>query len=108
MVAIATIRTIRIAETSYNITHEGEYGTVQQLVDAGLLDSRYAADKPLKDYAITLKVNPKAEGAASFSCNLDPEKNGEHTGRHFYVDSTTDGIHVNESQPATATDKLLE
>src|SRR5690242_11417839 len=71
MVAIATIRTIRIAETSYNITHEGEYGTVQQLVDAGLLDSRYAADKPLKDYAITLKVNPKAEGAASFSCNLD-------------------------------------
>ena len=105
-VAIASIRTISLAETTYSLSHEGEYATIQQLVDAGLLDARYSKEKPLKDYVITLNVTPKAAGAAtgSYSCNVDPDK----TGRHLYVDSGTQGIHVNDTQSATATDKLIE
>ena len=108
-VAIASIRTISIAETTYGLSHEGEYATLHQLVDAGLLDARYASEKPLKDYVITLNVTPKAAGAAtgSYSCNVDPDKTGER-GRHLYVDSSANGIHVNDTQPATGADKLLE
>jgi len=107
-VALAAIRTISIAEVSYNLTH-GDYATLQQLVDAGLLDSRFSKERPLKDYVITLNLTPKAgAGQASYTCNLDPDRNGERVGRHFYVESGTDGIHVNDSQAASATDKLIE
>jgi hypothetical protein len=108
--AIALIRTIAIAERTYSLSNEGEYATLPQLVDSGFLDARYAGEKPLRDYVITLKVTPKAAGAAagSFSCNVDPDKTGERVGRHLYVDSSTDGIHVNDTQTATAADKLLE
>jgi hypothetical protein len=108
-VAITTIRTISTAEVSYNLTHEGDYATLQQLVDAGLLDSRFGKERPLKDYVITLKLTPKAgAGQGYYTCNLDPDRNGERVGRHFYVESGTDGIHVNDSQPASATDKVIE
>ena len=108
--AIALMRTISIAERTYSLSNDGEYATLQQLVDAGFLDARYTGEKPLKDYVITLKVIPKAAGAAegSYSCNMDPDKTGEHVGRHLYVDSLTTGIHINDTQPATATDKLIE
>ena len=105
--ALALIRTISMAEKTYSLSHEGEYATLQQLVDAGFLDARYAGAKPLKDYVITLRVTPGGP-AGSYSCNVDPDKVGERVGRHFYVESTTDGIHVNDSQPASATDKLIE
>jgi len=108
--AIALIRTISMAERTYSLSNDGEYATLQQLVTAGFIDAKYAGDKPLRDYVITLTVTPKAAGAVegSYSCNLDPDKSGEHVGRHLYVDSTTSGIHVNDTQPATAADKLIE
>lgn len=108
--AIALIRTISIAERTYSLSNDGEYATLQQLVDSGFLDKRYGGEKPLKDYVITLKVTPKAAGAAegSYSCNMDPDKTGEFVGRHFYVDSGIAGIHVNDSKPATAYDKFFD
>ena len=108
--AIALIRTISMAERTYSLSNDGQYATLQQLVTAGFIDAKYAGDKPLRDYVITLTVTPKAAGAVegSYSCNLDPDKVGEHVGRHLYVDSTTSGIHVNDTQPATASDKLIE
>lgn len=108
--AIALIRTISIAERTYSLSNDGEYATLKQLVDTGFLDARYGAEKPLRDYVITLKVTPKAPGAAegSYTCNMDPDKTGEIVGRHLYIDSTTSGIHINDSQPATATDKFID
>ena len=108
--AIALVRTISIAERTYSLSNDGEYATMQQLVDAGFLDARYGGDKPLKDYVITLKVTPKAAGAVegSYSCNADPDKTVERLGRHLYVDSTDSGIHVNDGQPANASDKLID
>jgi len=99
-----------MAERTYSLSNDGEYATLQQLVTAGFIDAKYAGDKPLRDYVITLTVTPKAAGAVegSYSCNLDPDKVGEHVGRHLYADSTTSGIHVNDTQPATASDKLIE
>ena len=108
--AIALIRTIAIAERTYSLSNDGEYATLKQLADSGFLDARYGGEKPLRDYVITLKVTPKAPGAAegSYTCNMDPDKTGEIVGRHLYIDSTTSGIHINDSQPATATDKFID
>lgn len=108
--ALALIRNIGIAERTYNLSNVGEYATLQQLVDGGFLDPRYAAEKPLKDYVVTLTVTPKNanEPTGSFSCNADPDKTGDRIGRHFYIDSSSDGIHVNDTQPASAADKVME
>lgn len=108
--ALTTLRAIALAQRTYSLTNSGEYGTLQQLADGGFLDVRYAGEQPVKDYIITLKVTPKAPGTAegSYACNADPKTTGERAGRHLYIDSTSDGIHVNDTQPASATDKIIQ
>ncbi len=102
--AIAALHSIAAAQRTYSITSGGNYGTFQQLVEAGQLDSRFNSNKPeLKDYVLTMDVSP-----ARFSCNADPIRTGPQSGRHFYTDSTSTEIHVNPSQPATATDGALQ
>lgn len=101
--AIAALHSIAAAQRTYSITSGGNYGTFQQLVEAGHLDSRFNSNKPeLKDYVLTMDVS-----AGRFSCNADPIRTGPQAGRHFYTDSTSAEIHVNPSQPATATDGAL-
>jgi hypothetical protein len=108
--AIAMLHAIAVAQQTYNISNEGEYGTLKQLTDGGFLDPRYASDKPVKDYVITLNVTPKQSGMpeGSYTCNADPEKPSERFGRHLYIDSTSGVIHVNLKQPATATDPAIQ
>jgi hypothetical protein len=102
--AIAALHSIAAAQRTYSISSGGNYGTFQQLVEAGQLDSRFNSNKPeLKDYVLTMDVSP-----SRFSCNADPIRTGPQAGRHFYIDSTSTEIHVNSSQPATATDGALQ
>ena len=108
--ALAALKAIALAERNYNITNAGEYGTLQQLTGASLLDKRFTSNKPVKDYVFTLNVIAKAPGGAdgSYTCNVDPEPSGPPGGKHFYVDSTSSDIHVNASQAATAADPILQ
>ena len=108
--AVAALKAIALAERSYNITNSGEYGTLQQLTQASLLDKRFTSNKPVKDYVFTLNVIAKAPGGAdgSYTCNVDPEPSGPPGGKHFYVDSTSSDIHVNANQAATAADPILQ
>jgi hypothetical protein len=108
--ALASLHAVALAERTYSVTNGGEYGTLKQLADGGLLDVRFAAEKPVKDYVITCNVTPKSSGASesSYSCNADPDRAGEREGRHLYIDSTSDGIHVNDTQPATVSDKVMQ
>ena len=108
--ALAALHNIALAEKTYTVTNNGDFATLKQLVDGNFLDARYAGDKPVKDYIITCNVTSKSSGSpeGSYSCNADPDRAGERVGRHLYIDSTTDGIHVNETQPATAADKVMQ
>ena len=108
--ALAALKAIALAERSYNITNAGEYGTLQQLTGASLLDKRFTSNKPVKDYIFTLNVIAKAPGGAdgSYTCNVDPEPSGPPGGKHFYVDSTSADIHVNANQAATVADPILQ
>jgi hypothetical protein len=109
--AIAALHTIAAAQRTYSLSSDGNYGTFQQLCQAGYLDSRFNSSKPeLKDYVLTMDVSQKSgnESPSRFSCNADPKRSGPQAGRHFYIDSTSLEIHVNPNQPATATDGGLQ
>jgi hypothetical protein len=108
-VAIAALRSISIAQQAYTVSNSGEYGTLKQLIDGGFLDARMASDKPVKDYVLTLKVTPKSADnpAGSYTCNADPDATVT-VGKHYYIDSSSNVIHVNETQPATSADKSIE
>ncbi len=109
--AIAALHTIATAQRSYAASSGGNYGTFQQLCDGGYLDSRFNSSKPqLKDYVLTMQVSQKSgsESQPFFSCNADPIRSGEQAGRHFYIDSSSPGTHVNPSKPATAEDGPLQ
>ena len=110
-VAIATLRSINTAQKTYSLSNGGSYGTFEELVQGGYLDTRFNSSKPVfKDYVLTIAVTPKPDGATegSYHCNADPQASGNRLGRHFYIDSTSAEIHFNETQPATAADQALQ
>lgn len=110
-VAITTLRSITVAQRAYSLTNDGNYGTFEQLVQGGYLDTRFNSSKPkIKDHVFSMTVNPKEPSAVEgfYSCNADPESAGERAGRHFYIDSSSPNIHVNATQTASASDEMLQ
>ena len=105
-VALSTLRSIDTAQKLYSVTHEGNYGTLPQLSEAGYLDSRFKQDKPLKDYLLTVNVKSASDGGPSYSCVADPE--ADRPGRHFYIDSSSGTIHVNPTQRASPSDPTIQ
>ena len=101
--AIAALRNISTAERTYSVSNNGEYGTLQQLTEAGLLDERFNSPRPLRDYVLPLNVTP-----GSFAGNADPDTTRQLQGRHLYIDSTSGVIHINDSQPASNSDPALQ
>jgi Tfp pilus assembly protein PilE len=109
-VVLSNLRSIMTAENAYNINN-GSYGTFEQLTDGGFLDARFKGNRPsLSQYSYTMTVNEKSADAstASYSCNADPERTGDRAGRHFYIDSNSNNVHVNATQPASATDEIFK
>lgn len=108
--ALTTLKAIALAQRTYSITNNGEFGTLKQLVDGGFIDARFGVEKPVKDYVITVTVTPKASGApeGSYTVTADPEKSGDRAGRHLYMDNTSASIHFNETQTATAADPVMQ
>ena len=109
-VVLSNLRSIIVAENAYNVSN-GSYGTFEQLTSGGYLDARFKGDRPsLNEYSYTIAVSEKSPstGVASFTCNADPERSGDRAGRHFYIDSTSNDIHVNPTQPASATDEIIK
>ena len=108
--AFGAMRTIAVAQRTYSMSNNNEYGTFQQLNEAGYLDSRFSSSNPqIKNYVLTMTVNPKSGDASEgfFSCNADPAGSGAQ-GRHLYIDSTSPEVHVNPNQPATVNDPIFQ
>ena len=109
-VALSNLRSIMVAENAYNVS-AGSYGTFEQLTSGGYLDARFKGERPsLSGFSYTITVPEKSEnaGTASYTCNADPERTGDRAGRHYYVDSTSNDIHVNATRPASATDETIK
>ncbi|HEY2971703.1 MAG TPA: hypothetical protein VGJ48_04265 [Pyrinomonadaceae bacterium] len=109
--ATAALHTIAVAQQMYSASNGDDFGTFQQLCEAGYLDSRFNSGKPaIKDYVLTMEVTPKSGGQAQgfYSCNADPIRTGPQAGRYFYIDSTSSGLHVNPNEPATVKDPIAQ
>jgi len=103
--AIQALRTIATAQQELKATR-GVYGSFDALTQAGLLDARFAGSTPnLKGYRFNLNVTD-----ADFSVNADPQTTEAQPttgGRHFYLASADNSIHVNPTQAASKNDPVL-
>ncbi|HEY0546956.1 MAG TPA: hypothetical protein VGC91_16380 [Pyrinomonadaceae bacterium] len=112
--AIGALRTVASAESTYSASHDGDYGTLAQLVESGQLDARFGGSSPIVGgYVLTMRVSPQDTAGgrpASYAVNADPQQNVAEasTGnRHFCLDSSDGAIHVNAKQTASASDPPL-
>jgi len=80
--AVASTRTITTAEVTYLSSSGGSYGTISQLVSAGLLDSGFNGTKGGYTYSVTTNGMDYTIGAAPASTN---------NGRYGYY-SVPDGV----------------
>jgi type II secretory pathway pseudopilin PulG len=108
--AVKTLRTIAEQQMLYYNAHQrSTFGTFEEMLKENLLDTRFSGGTPVVDgYVYTMKVIPKSTTAQpGYTINADPqitEGVGATGKNHYYVDSDTNTIHVNDAQPATATD----
>jgi hypothetical protein len=103
--AIQTLRTIASAQTQAKAMRNS-YENFDTLVQLGFLDQRLAGANPnLRGYRFSITAN-----ANEFSVTADPQPTANAPvtgGRHLYLDSTDNVIHVNASQSATRQDPSL-
>lgn len=104
--ATTALRAIAIAQQTFAVTNGGNYGTFPQLSSGGYLDERFNSEKPtIKDYLMTMEVGSGTAGPY-YRCYADPVRPGPQAGRHFYMDSTSNALHVNNTQTASKDDPI--
>ena len=102
--ALMALKTIYAGQQAYALSNGGAYGTFPQLCAGGHLDERFNSNSPqVKDYVLTMEVSGN-----SYRIKADPAGAGEQAGRHFYMDSSSPLVRVNATQPATASDPLMQ
>lgn len=108
--AIKTLRSIAEQQMLYYNGHQRtSFGTFDEMLKENLLDTRFSGTTPVVDgYVYNMKVIPKSTAQqAGYTVNADPQvaEGVSATGKnHFYVDSDSNTIHVNATQPATISD----
>ena len=108
--AVKTLRSIADQQMLYFNAHQrNAFGTFEEMRKENLLDSRFDGTTPVVDgYVYTMKVVPKSTTAQpAYTINADPQvpTGVSATGKnHYYVDSDTNTIHVNDTQSATISD----
>ena len=111
--AVKTLRSIAEQQMLYYNAHQrSSFGTFEEMRKENLLDSRFDGTTPVVDgYVYTMKVIPKSTSSqAGYTINADPQvpTGVSATGKNFYyVDSDSNTIHVNDTQPATVSDKPI-
>lgn len=108
--AVKTLRTVAEQQMLYYNSHQRtSFGNFDEMLKEGLLDTRFAGTTPVVDgYVYAMRVIPKSTTQQpGWALNADPQVSqgvGATGKNHFYLDSDSNTIHVNDSQPATGTD----
>jgi prepilin-type N-terminal cleavage/methylation domain-containing protein len=108
--AIKSLRSIAEQQMLYFNSHQrSSFGSFDEMLKENLLDTRFAGATPVVDgYIYNMKVIPKSTAQqAGYTINADPQVTegvGATGKNHFYLDSDSNTIHVNPTQPATVTD----
>ena len=83
--AVANLRVINTAEVTYMSSNAGTYGTIAELVEAGLLDERFSTSLGGYIYVVTLS------GVDNTTFGSTATRQSENTGRFNYY-SGPDGV----------------
>jgi len=108
--AVKTLRTVAEQQMLYYNAHQrSSFGTFDEMLKEGLLDSRFTGGTPVVEgYVFNMRVIPKSTTTqAGFAVNADPQVTegvGATGKNHFYLDSDSNTIHVNATQAATVAD----
>ena len=111
--AIKSMRTVAEQQMLYyNSKQRTTFGTFEELRRENLLDNRYDGATPVVEgYIFTLRVIPRSTTQqAGYTLNADPQisEGVSATGKnHFYLDSDTNTIRVNDAAPATVSDPSI-
>jgi len=111
--AIKTLQTIAEQQKYYyDANRRDKFGTFDEMLAGQLLDTRFAGTTPVVDgYVYSMRVVQNSTTThAGFVVNADPlvtDGIGATGKNHFYLDSNSNTIHVNATQPATAADPLI-
>lgn len=111
--AIKTLRTVAEQQMLYYNSHQRTtFGGFDEMLKEGLLDNRFAGATPVVEgYVFTMRVIPRSTAQqAGYTLNADPQVTegvGATGKNHYYLDSDTNTIHVNDSQPAAASDPSI-
>ena len=111
--AIKSMRTVAEQQMLYyNSKQRTTFGTFEELRRENMLDNRYDGTTPVVEgYIFTLRVIPRSTTQqAGYTLNADPQisEGVSATGKnHFYLDSDTNTIRVNDSAPATVSDPSI-
>ena len=111
--AIKTLRTIAEQQMLFYNSHQRTtFGTFDEMLKENMLDTRFAGTTPVVEgYVFQMRVIPKSTTTQpGYVVNADPQVTegvGATGKNHFYLDSDSNTIHVNESQPATVSDPPL-
>jgi prepilin-type N-terminal cleavage/methylation domain-containing protein len=108
--AAQALRTIASDQMIYYNAHQrSSFGTFDELLKEGLLNSHFTGTTPVVEgYVFTMRVIPKSTTTQpGYAVNADPQVTegvGATGKNHFYLDSDSNTIHVNSTQPATIAD----
>ncbi|HEV7682458.1 MAG TPA: prepilin-type N-terminal cleavage/methylation domain-containing protein [Pyrinomonadaceae bacterium] len=108
--AIKTLRTIGENQMLYYNSHQRtSFGSFDEMLKENMLDTRFQGTTPVVEgYVFQMRIIPKSTSTQpGYVINADPQvtEGVRATGKnHFYFDSDSNTIHVNPTQPATASD----
>ncbi len=109
-----SLTTFRTAQAQYASRHSGKFAKdFDELIKGGAVDEKFKGAKPLVNgYIYEMKVEePSGNRPAFWSINADPQVDTglSATGnRHFYFDSTLNGVKsTDEQRPAKADDPTI-
>jgi type IV pilus assembly protein PilA len=89
--AVAQVRTVNTAEVTYLSSNQGNYGSIPELITAGLLDNRFATS--VSGYVFTVQASGTAYTAFA-------EPTSTNAGRYGYF-SVPDAVVRYETQTST-------
>lgn len=108
--ATQSLRTIATDQMIYYNAHQrSSFGTFDEMLKEGLLNSHFTGTTPVVEgYVFQMRIIPKStSNQPGYAVNADPQVTegvGATGKNHFYLDSDSNTIHVNSTQPATVSD----
>src|SRR5687768_5888089 len=110
--AAQTLDRIRTYQAQYASGNRGRFGTFDQLIGRGVLDSQFAGDAPVVNgYIFTMEIiEPSSSAPGSYKIWADPQVPTGITAtgnRFFFTSSALNGIRAKEGERASEADPSI-